>query len=222
MENQLRHTALLFAMAFVIAVPVITIAKPSMKMSDRGTEVSTLISADGIFRIRYPRMLLVCGHEDGENPDVWSPKGCSAELAVCDNSEHAGSVLACLAYPADALRGSEVEAAAFSVSRIENFNARDCVSKWASNATRDIHRESIAGLRFQAASAQERVNSRISEQSIYRIFHNGACYELDSNLTIALDSAFAVEDAPRKLSPEEMETIRHNLQLAVSGFRFLK
>ncbi len=132
-------------------------------------------------------------------------------------------MILCLAYPTDAFHGSELQAAAFSVSSIDNYaGAKECLRKWPRSNTSDIHSEEIGGLDFQAARASETGNSHVGAQRIYRIFHKGACYEVDVNLTIALDSAFAAEDKPRKLSPAERQTIEGTLMKAVSGFRFLK
>jgi hypothetical protein len=189
----------------------------------RAQEFTSVTSSDGVFRVRYPKSLLVCSHRDGENPDEWSPQDCAADIPVCDNSGHAGNVILCLASPTAEFQGSELQAAAFSVSRIDNLaGAKECLQKWPRADTSDIHSEEIGGLRFQAAKAKETGNSHIAEQHIYRIFHKAACYELDVNLTVALDTAFASEDAPRKLTAAEREKIKGLLTRALRGFRFLK
>ena len=186
-------------------------------------ELATLNATAGEFQIRYPKNLLVCTHLDGENPDVWSREDCIAEIPVCDNSGHAGDVLACLAYPAGAFKKSELQAAAFAVSRIGNLHtAKECLAKWARSNTSDVHSERIAGMEMQAARAEQTESSHVSEQNIYRVFHAGSCYELDVNLTTAMDSAFAAEDIPRKLTAAEREEIKRSLREALEGFRFLK
>jgi hypothetical protein len=189
----------------------------------RAQEFASVTSPDRVFQVRYPKSLLVCAHRDGENPDVWSPEACAADIPVCDNSGHAGNVILCLAYPTDAFHGSELQAAAFSVSSIDNYaSAKECVQKWPRSNTSDIHSEEVGGLHFQAAKASETGNSHVADQRIYRIFHKGVCYELDLNVTTALDSAFAAEDAPRKLTEEERAKIKDALMQALRGVRFLK
>lgn len=184
---------------------------------------ATIFSSDRTIQVRYPSLLLTCKHLDGENPDVWSPESCAAEVPVCDNSGHAGNVLLCLAYPTASWKGSELQAAAFSVSRIGNYaSANECLQKWPRNNTSDIHSEEIGGNRFQVARATESGNSHIAEQHIYRIFRKSTCYELDVDLETALDTAFAAEDAPKKLSDEERKTILDSLMEALHGMRFLK
>jgi hypothetical protein len=186
-------------------------------------ELATLTATAGEFQIRYPKNLLVCTHLDGENPDVWSREECIADIPVCDNSGHAGDVLACLAYPTGALKKSELQAAAFALSRIGNLHtAKECLEKWARSNTTDVHSERIAGMEMQAARAEQTESSHVSEQNIYRVFHAGSCYELDVNLTTAMDSAFAAEDVPRKLTLAEREGIKRSLHEALEGFRFLK
>jgi hypothetical protein len=202
-----------------------TFTSLSASSQNRGgvhSELATLTDPDKVFEVRYPKSLLVCSHRDGENPDVWSPESCISDIPVCDNSGHAGNVLACLAYPGDKFKGSEVQAAAFSVSRIESLNADECGRKWARSDTANIHSEEIHGLKFQAGHAVETGNSHAADESMDRIFHKGACYELDVTVAIAQDSAFAAEDAPRKLTSAEREQIRGALMQALNGFRFLK
>lgn len=185
---------------------------------------SSLTAADGSFHIKYPQFLALCQDLDGENPDVWSPQNtCAAAIPVCDSSGHAGNVLACLAYPKTEFRGSELQGAAFAVSRLDIFpTAKECLQRWPSRDTSDIHEERIGGMRLQSARVVETQGSYVAEHLIYRAFHKNACYELDVNISIALDSAFAAEDAPRKLTTGEREKIKAGLVQALEGFRFLK
>lgn len=184
-------------------------------------ELSSVFNPDHTIQVRYPKALRVCKHSDGENPDVWSPEGCAADIPVCDNSGHSGNVLLCLAYPAGDLRGSDLQAAAFAVSRIDNLNESECLQKWPRTNTAEIHSEKIGSLKFEAAQAEETERSHVASQHIYRIYHK-ACYELDINLVVALDTAFAAEDAPRKSTPAERDQIKSVLEQALAGFRFVK
>jgi hypothetical protein len=190
----------------------------------RNAGFASLISAEGIFQVRYPATLVHCQDLDGENPDVWSPQDvCAASIPVCDSSGHAGSVLACLAYPSGEFHGSELQAAAFAVSRLDIYrSAGECLERWENRNTSAVHVERIRGVKFQAAQLMETQTGYVAEHSMYRAFHKGSCYELDVNLSTALDSAFAAEDAPRKLTAEEREKIRAGLRQALEGFRFLK
>ncbi len=185
-------------------------------------EMSAIDSKDGVFQVHYPKSLLVCSHLDGENPDVWSPKECMAQIPVCDNAGHAGDVLMCLADPASEFGTTNLQAAAFAVSRLSNLNAQECVRKWARSNATNIHEEKIGALSLRAAKSEEATSSNLADQSAYRIFHRGACYELDVNLVIATDGAFAAEDAPRKLTTAEHAEIIESLNRALAGFKFLK
>jgi len=205
-----------------LAIAFTTLSVSGQNRSTAHSKFASLTDPDKVFEIRHSKSLLVCSHRDGENPDVWSPDSCIADIPVCDNSGHAGNVLACLAYPVDKFKGSELQAAAFSVSRIESLSADECVKKWARSDTANIHSEEIHGLKFQVGHAVETGNSHAADESIYRVFHKGACYELDMTLAIAQDSAFAAEDVPRKLTAAERDQIRGVLMQALDGFRFLK
>lgn len=208
-----------------VAIPVVLLCSLAFGQARKraSSDLDRVASADHRVEVRYPKALLVCTHLDGENPDVWSHEACMAEIPVCDNSGHAGDVLVCLAYPAEEFKKTDLQAAALAVSRIENLRAaKECREKFARSDTSDMHSERIAGMEFQVARAVQTESSHVSEQNIYRIFHRGACYELDVNLTTALDSAFAAEDVPRKLTAEEREKIKSTLRQALEGFRFLK
>jgi hypothetical protein len=185
-------------------------------------EFSSVTSPDRVVQVRYPASLLVCKNLDGENPDAWSPEACAAEIPVCDSSGHSGNVLVCVAYPASDFHGSELQAAAFAVNRIDNLSAKECTQKWPRTDTKEIGQQEIGGLKFQAAKAEESARSHVADQHIYRIYHKGACYEFDINIVMALDTAFAAEDAPRKLTPAEHSQIKSTLEQALAGFRFLK
>jgi hypothetical protein len=194
------------------------------RRSSAKSELLVLTAADASFQIKYPQNLVRCEDLDGENPDVWSPQNtCAAAIPVCDSSGHAGNVLACLAYPKTEFHGSELQAAAFAISRLDIFPAaKECLRRWPSRDTSDIHTERIRGMRLQSARVVETQGSYVAEHLMYRAFHRNACYEMDVNISIAMDSAFAVEDAPRKLTAAEREKINTGLKQALEGFRFLK
>ena len=186
-------------------------------------EFTNFVSRDGTFQVKYPQYLVRCEHLDAENPDVWSPESaCIASIPVCDSSGHAGNVLTCLAYPPNEFRGSELQAAALAVSRLDSFGAAECMQKWTNRDTSDVHEERVRGVRFQAAKVAETQGSYVAEHSVYRAFHKGACYELDVNLSTALATAFAAEDVPRKLTSAERDKIKTSLTESLEGFRFLK
>jgi hypothetical protein len=188
------------------------------------TGLGTFTSSGGIFQIKFPQNLVRCEHLDAENPDVWSPQEtCMASIPVCDSSGHAGNVLACLAYPTSGFHGSELQAAAFAVNTLDSFRAaKDCMQTRTSGDVSDVHAEQIRGIKFQAGKVSETQGSYISEHLIYRTFYRNACYELDVNISTALDAAFAVEDKPRKLTPAERDQIKASLKQAMEGFAFLK
>jgi hypothetical protein len=204
------------------AITLLAYGQASHQADHPRPQLGRVTSPDKAFEVRYPASLLVCAHRDGENPDVWSPKECAADIPVCDSSGHAENVLSCLAYPMHEFQKSNLQAAAFSVSRLDNLSAEECQQKWPRANTSNLHTEQIGNLTLHAASAQESANNYVSEQLLYRIAHKGACYELDVSLTTALDAAFAVEDLPRKLTSDEHEKVKNTLLQALRGFRFLR
>jgi len=209
----ISSVALLFASYVVLA----------QSRGPESQELKTVTGPERIFQVRYPKLLEVCSHRDGENPDVWSPADCVADIPVCDNSGHAGEVMLCLAYPVGEFKKSELQAAAFAVSRIDNLRtASECTQKWPRGNTSGMRSEKIGGMKFEVAEAEESANSHLNSETIYRAFHEGACYELDLNIAIAQETAFAAEDAPRKLTAGERQEVKNTLLQALAGFRFLK
>jgi hypothetical protein len=222
--NCLRQifAALVAAAAMVSGFAVAQL--PSKKAAEAKAELSVLTSHEGDFQLKYPQSLTRCERMDAENPDVWSPPhGCAAAIPVCDNSGHSGEVEACVAYSLADFRGSELQAAALAVSRLDGFGTpSDCTKRWASRDVSDVHSERIGALTFQVAKAVESQTSYVSDHAIYRVFHGAACFELAVNISIALPGAFAAEDVPRKLTDAEREEIKASLMQAIEGFRFLK
>jgi hypothetical protein len=221
------RTPRIFALSLAVFASLSAVAHAqaaSPKMATSRPVLSVFTSHDTDFQVKYPQLLIRCERLDAENPDVWSPpSGCAASIPVCDNSGHSGEVAACLAYPLDSLRGSELQAAALSVSRLDGFSsAAECKKRWARHDTHDIHAEQLGALTFQVGKTVEQEAGHVADRSLYRIFHGGACYELDVSLSIALASAFAPEDLPRKLTPAERARITALLTHALHGFRFLK
>ena len=223
-KPRIAELTLVLQTLVAVALAAVFAGSPAAAQShaEAKPEFETLTSSDRTFQVRYPKSLVTCTRRDGENPDVWSPQDCAADLPVCDNSGRAGNVVLCLAYPASAFQGSELQAAAFAASTLDNFTERECTQKWPRSNTSGVHSEQIAGLKFQVAKAVETAASHSVDQHIYRIVHDGACYELDVNLSVALDSAFAAEDAPKKLTAAEREKIKRTLTRALEGFRFRK
>jgi hypothetical protein len=207
------------AFVFAVAAEILPAAAQS-----KDPKLRTWSSTGAVFQIEYPQNLVRCEHLDAENPDVWSPEAaCAAPIPVCDSSGHAGNVLACLAYPASEFHGSELQAAAFAVSRIDSFRMEsDCLQRWGTSNVSGVHAEQIRGVKFQAAKVEESQGNYLAEHSVYRTFHKDACYELDVNISTALDAAFAAEDRPRKLTAAEREKIKAALTQALDGFRFQK
>jgi|ERR1700722_1479385 len=207
------------AFVFVAAAGILSAAGQSTD-----AKLRTWSSPGAVFQIEYPQNLVRCEHLDAENPDVWSPEAvCAAAIPVCDSSGHAGNVLACLAYPASEFRGTELQAAAFAVSRIDSFRMEnDCLQRWGSPNASDLHAEQVRGVKLQAARIEESQGNYVAQHFVYRTFHKDACYELDVNISTAQDNAFAAEDKPRRLTSAEREKIKGALAQALQGFRFQK
>ena len=75
------------------------------------------MSPDGAFTFTYPRSLIKC-EKDPKQEDRWIPdRSCEAVIPVCSYASLTkDATLACIAYPAETLCGTNFEAAAFSAT----------------------------------------------------------------------------------------------------------
>src|SRR3954471_13170666 len=74
---------------------------------------------DGTFRFSYSRAMVSCQRNSNQS-NRWEPDdSCNAYIPVCsDFSGDSAATLACIAYPASGTKGTNLEAAAFSVNEL--------------------------------------------------------------------------------------------------------
>ena len=77
-------------------------------------------SADGAFHFEYSASLVRCGRNPNQ-ADRWEPnESCEAFTPVCsDFSGQSDRTVTCIAYPAEEMKGTNFQAAAFSVSELK-------------------------------------------------------------------------------------------------------
>src|SRR5207248_7623559 len=85
---------------------------------------NTFVARDGTFRFSYPRALISCRRHPNQT-NRWLPDdSCNAYTAVCSNfSCDSSETVACIAYPANQMKGTTFDAAAFSVNELKKMVA---------------------------------------------------------------------------------------------------
>lgn len=162
--TRLCIAAIVFVLAGLDALPSAMSAEPSAR--------STFVSPDKAFQFEYPSSLILC-QPDSRQEDLWRPAdSCGAYIPVC-NPTAPGAIIACLAYPAAEYAGSMFEAAAFVVAVLkERTTESTCLSGWRA--------ETINGVRFKEGTNGWVGMGNVQDNSFYRTFHEGTCYELDN------------------------------------------
>jgi hypothetical protein len=97
---------------------------------------------------------------------------------VCSNFDSdSGGTVACIAYPAQEMKGTNFEAAAFSVSEPKDAtNESGCLKVDVPDA--NFHYEIVNGVTYKVTRNQEGAAGHLLDGSVYRTFYNRKCYEL--------------------------------------------
>ena len=112
--------------ALLLCAPCVLVAQTHRPQSTK----STYVSPDETFRFDYSDSLVQC-KRDPHQPHWWTPaESCEAYTPVCsDVSCDSESTVACTAYAANDKKGTNFEAAAFSVSEPKGADTRKQMSE---------------------------------------------------------------------------------------------
>src|SRR5580700_1573111 len=113
----MKWTQCIVLLGLMLASLVILAAQEESARKDRKTSFT---STDGTFYFEYPASLVRCGRNPTQH-DRWGPdESCEAFTPVCsDFSGQSDGTVTCIAYPAAEMKGTNFQAAAFSVSEIK-------------------------------------------------------------------------------------------------------
>lgn len=180
----------------------------------------TFDSPDGTFRFNYSRALVSCQKSTSQS-DLWLPENsCNAYTPVCSNySCDSSGTLACIAYPANEMKGSNFEAAAFSVSELKQAGSEaEClkVDEPPPHAGRP-QVETVNGVKFEVTETDGVAAGNLMEGYVYRAFHKGRCYELDIRIAY-WNSAYA---DPGAVKDFDMKAVHDRLKRVLGTFKFV-
>lgn len=178
----------------------------------------SFISRDGRFAFKYPNSLVRC-ERDPKQSDQWIPaRSCEAYTPVCaDAAFTKDATIVCIAYPAENLKGTNFEAAAFSVNQLDALTADECLHVTKPHPATS-HKEEVNGVTFDVFDAGGVAAGNLLAADAYRSFHQDTCYELDLRVAFANVANFD----PGTVKEFNHEAVDRSLKSVLNTFTFLK
>jgi hypothetical protein len=208
---------LLVGIALTFLNPVVPDSK--RQVSHNPAKIS-FISPDGTFALEYADSLLMCKRDPNQS-DLWTPgKSCGGYIPVCsDFSGIKDATVVCVAYPADSLKGTNFQAAAFSVNQRDATTAEECLNfAEADPPVGPFRSETINGVKFNVVETDGVGAGNVMGGVAYRSFHRSRCYELD----IRIASSNIANYDPGTVKEFDSDAVHLPLKMVLNTFGFLK
>jgi hypothetical protein len=175
-------------------------------------------SPDGRFTFNYSDLIVACSR-DLKQSDLWIPvESCEAYQPVCSDFFGAkDNTVACVAYPARSLKGTNFEAAAFSVNQINVATIDGCLNLAGPNV-RTLRKEEVNDVTFTVIDTSSVAAGNFLDGEAYRSFHRNKCYEL--GIRIAYSNIGNYD--PGTVREFDLETVYRSLKSVLNTFRLLK
>jgi hypothetical protein len=175
-------------------------------------------AADGTFRFSYSRALVPC-HINPNQTNFWEPDACNGYLPVCYVSGDSSGTVACVAYPADKMKGTNFEAAAFSVSELKKLGTRaECMKIDEPPPHGAVKNETVNGITFKVAETDGVAAGNVGDGQVYRTFHHGKCYQLDIRIATSNIGNYP----PGTVKSFDLRQVQRALKEVVASFTFLR
>lgn len=202
---------------FVLTFSVPVVSDPQRHVAEKSAGIR-FVSPDGAFAFTYPRSLIKC-EKDPKQEDRWIPdRSCEAVIPVCSYASLTkDATVACIAYPAETLAGTNFEAAAFSVNKLDEAKADECLQVTEPHPATS-HKEKVNGVTFDVFDVGGVAAGSFLAADAYRNFHQDRCYELD--LRVAFVSMGALD--PGTVKEFDYEAVHRSLKSVLDTFKFLK
>ena len=206
---------LLVGIALTISHPIVP--DPQQPAAHRESAVR-FKSQDGTFAIEYPNSLIRC-ERDPKQSRQWIPtRSCEAYMPVCtDAASTEDATVVCIAYPAEKFSGTNFEAAAFSVNRLNAITAEGCLQVTEPHPATP-HKEKVNGVTFDVFDVGGVGLGNWLAADAYRSFHQNRCYELDLRVAFTNIANFD----PGTVKAFDSEAVNRSLRSVLNTFRFLK
>jgi hypothetical protein len=202
---------------FAVAFSLPLVWGRQRKVTQKSADVR-FVSADGAFAFTYPSSLIKC-EKDPKQENLWIPaRSCEAVIpGRTYASLSKDATVACIAYPAETLSGTNFEAAAFTVNKLAEATADECLQVTEPHPAIS-HKEKVNAVTFDVFDVGGVAAGSLSAADAYRNFHQNSCYELD--VRVAFLSMGAVD--PGTLKEFDYDKVHRTLQSVLNTFKFLK
>ena len=133
----------------------------------------------------------------------------------CDSS----GTVACVAYPANEMEGSNFEAAAFSLSELKQARSEAECLKLDEPAPHAAHPQyqTVNGVKFEVTETDGVAAGNLMDGYVYRAFHRRKCYELDIRIAY-WNSANA---DPGTVKNFDVKAVHYRLKEVLDTFNFV-
>jgi hypothetical protein len=206
---------LLIALAVTLLLPAVS--DPQQPASHKEVSVH-FTSPDGTFAFEYPKSLIKC-ERDPKHTDWWIPeRSCEAYTPVCAYASLTkDATVVCIAYPAETLIGTNFEAAAFTVNKLDEATAEECLQVTEPHPATS-HKEKVNGVTFDVFDVGGVAAGNLLDADAYRNFHQNRCYELDLRIAFVSIGAFD----PGTVKEFDGGAVHRSLKSVLDTFKFLK
>ena len=210
-----RAGCLLIGLEFVFSLPVVS--DPQRIVPQKSASIR-LVSADRAFSFEYPNSLIKC-EKDPKQENLWIPtRSCGGYVPLCaDASLDQDATVACIAYPAETLNGTNFQAAAFSVSQLHVTTADECLQVTEPHPATS-RKEKVNGETFDVFDVGGVALGNVSDADAYRSFHQGRCYELGVRVAFSNIANFD----PGTVKEFNVNPVDRALRSVLNTFKFLK
>src|SRR5215469_11144432 len=202
----------------VVLVAPLCVAFSAQRVIPQQTSMSTFTAPDGRFRFDYSRALVACRRHP-KQPDHWLlSDSCNAYTPVCANfSGDSPETVACIAYPASEMKGTNFQAAAFAVNELRKATTEaECLNVPEPPphvGTAQI--QVVNGVAFTVVEADGVAAGNLIDAYVYRAFHQNKCYEVDIRIAYSNPA-----DAGPGTMNFDSATVRGRLKQILETFRF--
>ena len=214
----MRWTQRIVLLGLVLASLSALEAQEASARKDRRTSFT---STDGAFYFEYPASFVRCERNPNQ-PDRWGPdESCEAFTPVCsDFSGQSDGTVTCVAYPAERMKGTNFQAAAFSVSEIRAAGTQaECLKvEEPPPHVGSVRKENVNGIIFTVIETDGVAAGNLMDGYVYPRFHQEKCYELDVRIAFSNHA----DTGPGTMKNFDIKLIHQRLKQVLDTFKFVK
>jgi hypothetical protein len=185
--------------------------------------LQTFTSPDGVFRFKYSPVLIRCTAQPEGQSRWWVPDECNSQDALCGDISDSTATIVCFAYPKDKFKNKPTfSAAALFVAEVRAATTKNACLEGSQNWL-------VEGSQMTRISSVDAKLFRISDNwtsggqmgEIYRLFHDGMCYEVGIQQAHTNSGAYD-PGTIQEFTKRDQAQVDRSLRQALHSFVFLK